>query len=249
MPEENFESANAPGPRRDGTNQVSLRLDNEMLDRIKEVAGRKGRRYQSLIKDFIGERLYEEEVREEIVVPMRGGVPWLEEEDTTSPSRESAGNGVGDQGWEAALLKNLELLPHLGTETPTGRKYSRHTMNFSRRVTLALVWEATRDYGEDRSKLTETEIERIIDELSKMNKYVRRFNEEEWNPDSPRYKHTSRSQFWDEWRRLVQDDVFVHTEDDRGGCIREAIRQTLLDAGAELRYVKDPRPEVRVEVQ
>lgn len=58
-------------------------------------------------------------------------------------------------------------------------------MNFSRWVTLALLWEAPNDY--DRSKLKEADINLIIGELAKKNAYVRRFNEQEWHVPSQSY--------------------------------------------------------------
>lgn len=52
-------------PPRARTRPVSVRLDEEMLRRLKAMAARRGKRYQTLLKQFVLERLYEEERREE----------------------------------------------------------------------------------------------------------------------------------------------------------------------------------------
>jgi hypothetical protein len=46
------------------TRPVSVRLDADVLRRLKAVAAKKRKGYQSLLKEFIAERLYEEEKRE-----------------------------------------------------------------------------------------------------------------------------------------------------------------------------------------
>jgi len=46
------------------TRPVSIRLDNEVLGRLKKLALKKRKGYQSLLKEFLVERLYEEEKRE-----------------------------------------------------------------------------------------------------------------------------------------------------------------------------------------
>lgn len=43
---------------------VSVRLDDDVLRRLKALATRKHKGYQSLLKEFLVERLYEEEKRE-----------------------------------------------------------------------------------------------------------------------------------------------------------------------------------------
>lgn len=60
MPPERAETL-AAAPR---TRPVSVRLDQDVLRRLKAVAGKKGKGYQSLLKEFVVERLYEEEKRE-----------------------------------------------------------------------------------------------------------------------------------------------------------------------------------------
>lgn len=56
--------ANLPPAR---TKPVSLRLDDHTISRAKTLAERRGTGYQTLIKAFILERLYEEEKREGLV--------------------------------------------------------------------------------------------------------------------------------------------------------------------------------------
>jgi hypothetical protein len=48
---------------------VAVRLDAEILRRLKAVAAKKQRRYQPLLKEFIIQRLYEEEKREGLLAP------------------------------------------------------------------------------------------------------------------------------------------------------------------------------------
>jgi uncharacterized protein (DUF4415 family) len=50
------------GPRR--SQPVLVRLDADVLDRLRALAERKGTGYQTLLKRFVTERLYEEEKRE-----------------------------------------------------------------------------------------------------------------------------------------------------------------------------------------
>lgn len=49
------------------TRPVSVRLDEDILRRMKAVAAKKHKGYQSLLKEFVVERLYEEEKREGII--------------------------------------------------------------------------------------------------------------------------------------------------------------------------------------
>jgi len=46
---------------------ISLRLEADTVRRLRTLAARKGMRYQTLLKAFVVERLYEEEKREGIV--------------------------------------------------------------------------------------------------------------------------------------------------------------------------------------
>jgi hypothetical protein len=49
------------------TRPISVRLDGDVLSRLKTVAARKHKGYQSLLKEFVVERLYEEEKREGLI--------------------------------------------------------------------------------------------------------------------------------------------------------------------------------------
>src|SRR5690606_28336780 len=54
-------------PPRPRTKPISLRLDENTLSRLKAVAKTKHKGYQTLLKEFVIERLYEEEKREGLV--------------------------------------------------------------------------------------------------------------------------------------------------------------------------------------
>ena len=54
-------------PPRSRTRPVSIRFDEDLLRRIKALARKKGKGYQTLLKEFVLERLYEEEKREGIL--------------------------------------------------------------------------------------------------------------------------------------------------------------------------------------
>lgn len=58
-------------PPRAQTRPVSVRFDEEMLQRLRALAVRRGKRYQTLLKQFVLERLYEEERREGILPSRR----------------------------------------------------------------------------------------------------------------------------------------------------------------------------------
>ncbi len=54
-------------PPRPRTKPISLRFDEDVLARVKVVAARKHKGYQTLLKEFVVERLYEEEKREGVI--------------------------------------------------------------------------------------------------------------------------------------------------------------------------------------
>ena len=54
---------------------TSIRLDRATLWRLKRLAARRGKGYQTLLKEFVIERLYEEEKREGIIPPRPPGTP------------------------------------------------------------------------------------------------------------------------------------------------------------------------------
>jgi hypothetical protein len=51
-------------PVRESSRLISLRLSRDLEARLKALARRKGKAYQTLLKEFVLERLYEEEKRE-----------------------------------------------------------------------------------------------------------------------------------------------------------------------------------------
>lgn len=57
-----------PHPR---TTPVAIRFDPDTLARLKAIAKKRHKGYQTLLKEFVAERLYEEEKREGIIPPTR----------------------------------------------------------------------------------------------------------------------------------------------------------------------------------
>lgn len=51
----------------DTTRPIIVRLDEDVIRRLKLLAQRKGKGYQTLLQEFVIERLYEEEKREGLV--------------------------------------------------------------------------------------------------------------------------------------------------------------------------------------
>ncbi|MGH2368264.1 MAG: CopG family antitoxin [Chloroflexota bacterium] len=51
------------------TRPIAIRLDGDVLRRLKAVAAKKHKGYQTLLKEFVVERLYEEERREGLLPP------------------------------------------------------------------------------------------------------------------------------------------------------------------------------------
>lgn len=49
------------------TRPVAIRFDEDLLRRLKALARKKGKGYQTLLKEFVLERLYEEEKREGVL--------------------------------------------------------------------------------------------------------------------------------------------------------------------------------------
>jgi len=52
-------------PRRGGTKSISIRLEQDLLSRLQKMAKRKHIGYQTLMKHFLIERMYEEEKKQE----------------------------------------------------------------------------------------------------------------------------------------------------------------------------------------
>ena len=53
-----------PPARGTDSRRISLMLEQDTILRLKRLARKKGMAYQTLLKSFVGERLYEEEKRE-----------------------------------------------------------------------------------------------------------------------------------------------------------------------------------------
>lgn len=63
-----LEASNYPlPPIRSRQSATSIRFDNSILRRLKSLARRRGVGYQTLLKTFVAERLYEEEKREGVI--------------------------------------------------------------------------------------------------------------------------------------------------------------------------------------
>jgi len=60
-------------PVRPRTQPISLRLDSDVLERVRALAEAKHKGYQTLIKEFLVERLYEEEKREGLLAAVQTG--------------------------------------------------------------------------------------------------------------------------------------------------------------------------------
>ncbi len=54
-------------PRTGRTTPIAVRFDEDVLRRLKQLAEHKHKGYQTLLKEFVSERLYEEEKREGIL--------------------------------------------------------------------------------------------------------------------------------------------------------------------------------------
>jgi hypothetical protein len=55
------------------TRHIALRFDQDTLRRVKHLANRKGTTYQTLLKEFVIQRLHEEEKREGLVASNQVG--------------------------------------------------------------------------------------------------------------------------------------------------------------------------------
>jgi hypothetical protein len=58
-------------PRTERTQPVPIRFEVDLLRRLRALAARKHIGYQTLLKQFVAERVYEEEQREGLLVPRR----------------------------------------------------------------------------------------------------------------------------------------------------------------------------------
>jgi uncharacterized protein (DUF4415 family) len=54
-------------PPRPRTKPIAIRFDEDTVRRMKALASKRGKGYQTLLKEFVSERLYEEEKREGVI--------------------------------------------------------------------------------------------------------------------------------------------------------------------------------------
>ncbi len=59
--------ATRPPRQRGRTTPIAVRFDEYTIKRLKDLAARRNTGYQTLLKEFVVERLYEEEKRERII--------------------------------------------------------------------------------------------------------------------------------------------------------------------------------------
>lgn len=89
-------------PARPRTQPISLRLDSDVLERVRALAETKHKGYQTLMKEFVVERLYEEEKREGIL-----SASSMEEARTT-PETTEAQEAVKKRNWQDEAFKFVE---------------------------------------------------------------------------------------------------------------------------------------------
>src|SRR5829696_2345257 len=86
-------------PARPRTQPISLRLDSDVLERVRTLAETKHKGYQTLMKEFIVERLYEEEKREGILSPSST------EEARPAPETTAAQEAAKERDWQDEAFK------------------------------------------------------------------------------------------------------------------------------------------------
>jgi uncharacterized protein (DUF4415 family) len=89
-------------PTRPRTQPLSLRLDSDVLERLRALAETKNKGYQTLMKEFIVERLYEEEKREGILSASST------EESRTGPETSEAKQAAKERNWQDEAYKFVE---------------------------------------------------------------------------------------------------------------------------------------------
>ncbi len=66
VPEEGDDELPPARPRK-ASRTTAIRLDEEVIARLRRLAGERGKPYQTLLKEFVLERLYEEEKRTRVI--------------------------------------------------------------------------------------------------------------------------------------------------------------------------------------
>ncbi len=89
-------------PTRPRTQPISLRLDSDVLERVRALAEMKHKGYQTLMKEFVVERLYEEEKREGIL-----SASSTEEARTAAKTTEAQG-AAKERNWQDEAFKYVK---------------------------------------------------------------------------------------------------------------------------------------------
>ena len=89
-------------PARPRTQPISLRLDSDVLERVRTLAEMKHKGYQTLMKEFVVERLYEEEKREGILSDSSA------EKTQTEPETSADQAATKQRNWQDEAFKYVE---------------------------------------------------------------------------------------------------------------------------------------------
>ena len=89
-------------PARPRTQPISLRLDSDVLERVRALAEMKHKGYQTLMKEFVVERLYEEEKREGILSDSSA------EKTQTGPETSEDQAATKQRNWQDEAFKYVE---------------------------------------------------------------------------------------------------------------------------------------------
>jgi hypothetical protein len=195
-----------------------------------------------MIKEFVGERLYQEEVRE-------GILPALDHRGNRARDQAALQSATSDQEWPEDWGVNLGPL-----SIPQRKAGPKHTKNYRRWWTCAKVWEATKDL--DRTKLDEGDVENVIKTLAQRDELVRIFNEEDGESQHRLFKkewwyRVHRGAYFDARAYNIEKAVHhaLHPE------VEESPQEFLVEVGEApgdypvLVPVEDPQPEDVIAVE
>jgi predicted DNA binding CopG/RHH family protein len=109
-------------PPRPRTKPIAIRFDESTIRRVRALAHRRGKGYQTLLKEFVTERLYEEEKREGLIGPsssMREGAIMP----TTTAKPRAVRGGYASGSKPVSELKPPPKTPGAGSKrASTGKK-------------------------------------------------------------------------------------------------------------------------------
>jgi hypothetical protein len=106
---ENVEEAPEDERPRPRTRPINIRFDDFTLSRLNELASRRNVGYQTLLKQFVAERLYEEEKRESLLT--FGGAVSAPRERSKDAEKQETAKRRDWQSWVYTFVKeNEELL-------------------------------------------------------------------------------------------------------------------------------------------